>query len=221
MNNCILLLLIIIILLCFFYKKHEIIETFKIIFSPINGYEPLYEPLKWNNNINIKKSHNCYSYMLNDISHKLSNICKKGNCKYINSQPGHYSNMTKKVNTKDTNCKGLLNRVKSDNPKIYDIDFKEKCKEEYYKGALSVTPQKSYHFYRQDNTGYWSGKDGSRKATNLDASNKLIIDPKKADRKYKHSNFNEFCGYFCVPNNKLYKTNMGRNNYKEEVLYKN
>ena len=32
------------------------------------NYEPKYEPEKWNQNSNIKGSHNCYAYMLNDIN---------------------------------------------------------------------------------------------------------------------------------------------------------
>ena len=39
----------------------------KAIFSLLNGSEPSYNPKKWNDNLKIKKTHNCYAYMLDYI----------------------------------------------------------------------------------------------------------------------------------------------------------
>ena len=62
-----------------------------------------------------------------------------------------------------------------------------------------------YHWYRQDSNGWWSHKPGSSPVTNRDASGKLIVDPKLADRDYNQSpndggfDYDEFVGYFKVP----------------------
>ena len=34
-------------------------------YSPLSGYEPKYEPDRWNKNPNILNTHNCYSYSMN------------------------------------------------------------------------------------------------------------------------------------------------------------
>ena len=54
--------------------------------------------------------------------------------------------------------------------------------------------QQDYHWYRLDDTGYWSHKPGSTPATNLDKSGAMIVDPEAADR----GRYTEFCTYFCV-----------------------
>ena len=81
--------------------------------SPLTGYEPTYEPKKWNDNPNIKRSHNCYSYMLNNQSRCLENLCKKGNCKYINPQPGHQSGMTLFVDTKNNEMDPSMPKIET------------------------------------------------------------------------------------------------------------
>jgi hypothetical protein len=189
--------------------------------SPLTGYEPTYEPETWNDNPNIKKSHNCYSYMLNNQSGCLENLCEIGNCKYINPQPGHYSGITTFVDTKKTTCDKLEMRMMSDNPYIENSDLKTKCKDGFYKTGLAIDPKKQYHFYRQDSNGYWSHKDGGRPATNIDASNQLILDPAQSNRNYTKYNYTDWCGYYCVPNQ---NTNMSRRkkiNNEYVVLYDN
>ena len=189
--------------------------------SPLTGYEPKYEPKKWNDNPNIKRSHNCYSYMLNNQNRCLEDLCKKGNCKYINPQPGHQSGMTLFVDTKKTTCDKLEMRMMSDNPHMEKSELKTKCKNGFYKTGLSVDPQKQYHFYRQDSNGYWSHKDGGKPVTNLDASNNLILDPEQSNRDYSKYNYKDWCGYYCVPNQ---NTNMSRRkkiNNEYVVLYDN
>ena len=82
----------------------------------INKTPPIGKCIICNDNSNIKRSHNCYSYMLNNQSRCLEDLCKKGNCKYINPQPGHQSGMTLFVDTKKTTCDILEMRMMSDNP---------------------------------------------------------------------------------------------------------
>lgn len=192
------------------------------VLSPLSGGEPKYEPNKWNKDKNIQYSHNCYSYFLNDINQNLKCLCKNGECKYINPQPGHYTNDIK-VNLDNTTCDIIENRVFEDNPAIFKINFDEKCPPDFYKGALTVHPNYQYHFYRQDSNGYWSHKDGGMPATNLDASEQLIYDPKKADKNYpnkkKPVNYSNFCNYYCVPNSSNWDTVFSRRDLDGSLKY--
>ena len=214
MLNNILFLLIILLISFYLYSYFKNKLNKKL---PINGSEPIYNPDKWNNDKYIRYSHNCYSYFLDDISNRLRHICKKGDCRYINPQPGHFSGKINNIRRNEINCHNMLKRIKLDNPYIYDILPKKKCKKKYYKGALTVHPNRTYHFYRQNRNGYFSHKDGGLPVTNVDASGKKIKDVRYANRKYKRSNYKDFCGYMCVPNNKYIKTNMGRNDLNKTI----
>lgn len=187
-----------------------------------------YEPDKWNSNLNLTKSHNCYSYFLDDINNDLIHVYKQnyGNNeiqKSLNPQPGHYCGMTKFVNYKDTTCSGLIDRVLCDNPSIKVVDKNFDCGPNHYKGALFIDEGKMYHFYRQDENGNWSHKDGGGVVTNLDSSGKIIKDVMNIDRSYldngKVRQYDKFCAYFCVPENKYKDTEMARNNYLEGRLW--
>lgn len=59
-----------------------------------------------------------------------------------------------------------------------------------------------YHWYRMDNTGLWSHKDGwGGESMNIDARRKEIKDPLKADRySYRDGyNYTRLMGFFAVP----------------------
>ena len=181
--------------------------------SPITGSEPEYDPEKWNGNDYIEDSHNCYAYSLNDINDDLTKLCKNSECRYINPQPGHHCGMTKRVNYDETTCDKLDERIKCDNPSIFDTTFEEKCPSGYYKIGLAVQPNKIYHFYRQGKNGYWDHKDGGREATNLDASHKVIVNPVDANRDYGQNHFYKWCKFYCVPSNEFGHTYYARNDY--------
>ena len=177
-----------------------------------------YEPDIWNNNKYLQNSHNCYAYMLNDINDDLVYIYEKEDKKdrkILNPQPGHYCGMTKYVNLDDTTCNKIVNRVICDNPNITFHSNLPTCTSNYYRGALAVNEGKQYHFYRQDEDGKWSHKDGGGIATQLDDSDNKIIDPKDADR----GEYNKFCGYFCIPENDFKDTNMARNRYRDNKFW--
>jgi hypothetical protein len=184
-------------------------------------YKPIYQQHVWNDNKNIRGSHNCYSYFLNDINHELKDIYESEtneNRKILNPQPGHYCGMTKQVNKEETVCDKLIERVLCDNKNIKVVNSKNdtfNCGPNHYKGSLSVNPGKMYHFYREDKGGHWSHKDGGNKATNLDYSGNKINDPKFSD----NGQYSEFCSYFCVPKNEYSQTNMARNNYNEDKMW--
>ena len=171
---------------------------------------PDYDPKKWNKDKCVRASHNCYSYMLNKQKKKLIELCEDGK-RVINPQPGHYCGLVKKVVKSSTTCDNLIDRVLCDNPKIYRVESNNtKCRKGFYKGALAVMPGRTYHFYRQDDNCLWSHKDGGRAATDIDASGYKIKDPLFSDRNFgEKRNYSDFCGYFCIPEDKELK-NMSR-----------
>uniref|UniRef100_A0A6C0J0F2 Uncharacterized protein n=1 Tax=viral metagenome TaxID=1070528 RepID=A0A6C0J0F2_9ZZZZ len=159
---------------------------------------PKYEPMKWNKNFYIRKSHNCYAYALNLIYPEYIELCKKNNlgngeyCKLVRPQPGLYSGY-KKIK-KNAN---IEKRMLKDNPYIKKADYYSSCPSNYYKIALFAERNKkiNYHFYREDKNKLWSHKDGWTKATNKDLSGNIIKDPAKCDRGI----YNLFIGYYFVP----------------------
>lgn len=157
--------------------------------SPLSGSEFEYDPNKWNNNYNIKNNQNCYSYALNHI---ISD--RKGK-----AQPGYYANYPP-IDESEYNCESIFKRIKHDNPSIYKTDFTSKCQKGYYKAyyVLALGNDTDYHFYRQDKNGNWSHKPGRTNVTNLDASDKIITNPSKADRNYGTYNYKKGCEFFCL-----------------------
>lgn len=162
-------------------------------FSSLSGYEPPYEPQKWNDN-NIQVNHNCYAYVLNTIAGKRSG----------KPQPGYFSGFPP-LRTENYNCAEFYKRLKKDIPSMYLTTFDEKCKKGFYKGFIALDAKESnqdYHFWRMNNDGYWSHKPGRQKATDVDASGKKIKNPVIADREYTYFNYSKPCFFFCL-NNKL------------------
>lgn len=184
-----------------------------------NKNHPVYEPEKWNKDVNIKTTHNCYSYALNLINPKMAEICKEykkinkkpDNLSYFKPQPGRYSGyideytndkIYKKTFSKCTNIEA---RMKKDNPCIIKLKHGEECPNHYYKIALyHAEDGTDYHFYRQDNTGLWSHKDGETNATNKDRKGRIIRDPETSEQLRKGGRY-RFCGFFAVPISSKYK----------------
>ena len=166
-------------------------------FSPQSGFEPIYEPDKWNLKKNIKENHNCYAYAINRIAYNRRD----------KSQPGYFSNFPPLRNT-DYSCATFRKRLKKDIPGLYITDFNTKCKPGFSKAFLALAKDdknendKDYHFYRQDTNGFWSHKPGRTSVKNIDASGKKIINPLIADRKYDYFDYSYPCFFFCV-NSKL------------------
>lgn len=115
--------------------------------------EPPYQPRKWSEKgNNVLGSHNCYSYMLNDLFPGARIRWKP--------QPGWFY----KIKTGDRfydgisklNCRQALDGVRRDNPDALKILSLEKGRHyvprpKHYKGILVVSPDRDYHFARQDN----------------------------------------------------------------------
>jgi hypothetical protein len=80
--------------------------------------------------------------------------------------------------------------------------------------AGSLTQKSDFHFYRLDTDGTWSHKANNCNVSRIDASGQTILNPEFADRDYRkilingiqfNINYNEFIGYFQVPNKGLEK----------------
>ncbi len=196
-----------------FCDKHQ--DCGKLVSSFLNTYELPYEPELWNNNSDLKNSHNCYTYFLNNhirpVSDKCNQYTKKNQqsrCGKLKPQPGDFSELLKngtlQYKEREYTCPTMIKKVKSDNPSIAEAKFYEKCPPGSYKGALVVDPGNTYHFYRQNKDGSWSHKPGVLDVIDKDASEKKIYFPHLADRNYKKKdsdgiNYTDFCSYLCVP----------------------
>jgi hypothetical protein len=97
----------------------------------------------------------------------------------------------------------MVGRLVGDNPTLKVTNFTNKCPKGTSKIGLVVDADQDYHFYRQDSNGLWSHKPGGTAVTNKDADDKLIYDPKLANRNYDQKgsklNYDIFCSYMCVP----------------------
>jgi hypothetical protein len=175
---------------------------------------PRYSKKKWKNYY-VKNSHNCYSYMLDKINKHYVKICKdnskktrkkgkklkKKKCGWLKAQPGQAAGLKDVKYYKNYSCNYLNKRVLKDNKEIF-MTKKNKCPKDHYKGMLFIQPKRAYHFYRQDDNGNWSHKNGLGSASNKDARGKIIKDPKKASRDYRKQNgfyLSRNCGTYCIP----------------------
>jgi hypothetical protein len=211
-----------------FCTKHQDCQSI-LNNSNTNGSEIPYTPADWDHPY-IQGTHNCYSYLLNDrqdsLKEKCDKICKKKynncprkikSCSNYKPQPGHHfflmnnGNLKNKNKNKKYTCPSMEKKIKQDNSSILNSSFMKQCPNNYYKGAMVVDDNNTFHFYRMDKDGTWSHKPGTQKVSNKDASGKQIYIPHFADRDYSHKpnkiKYNSFCNYYCIPNNNHITTN--------------
>ena len=156
-------------------------------FSPLSGAELDYNPILWNDNNNIKSSHNCYTYALGKIVKGLKS----------KAQPG-YASGYKHINNSEFNCSKFKERLKKDSPGSYVETFDNSCLPGFYKIFLALDPKNDYHWWRQNKDELWSHKPGSTDVTKVDADGKKIKNPVLSNRKFKHRNYYEPCFYACI-----------------------
>jgi len=197
----------------------------------LSGSEPEYQPKLWADPY-IESSHNCYSYFLNRqvkaVKEKCNEICEKkhktdcpmkeSDCSDLKPQPGDFQLIKKTGSDKGKEriyqCPNMQNKILSDNPTLKPIEFNATCPKNYYKGAMVVDPDNTYHFYRMNKDATWSHKPGISKIANKDASGKNIYVPHFADRDYSNEddedsiNYTNFCGYYCIPKNTIIHKNL-------------
>ena len=211
-----------------FCKKHQNCMGFLKKFT--NGFELDYKNKDEWEHPYVKGTHNCYSYFLNDIQDTLKDkcdkLCKKkhgpencprfiGKCGNYKPQPGDFELLMKEsnLNNKKRNytCKNMEQKILSDNKSIKPVSFNDKCPDNFYKGAMVVQDDRTFHFYRQNKDSSWSHKPGTMAVTNLDADKKQIYIPHFSNRDYSHKpnkiKYNSFCNYYCIPHNYHVKTN--------------
>jgi hypothetical protein len=173
--------------------------------SPRSGAEPAFQPQRYNRDPAIYKSHNCYSYSMNVVDGDLVVKCREtGNCRRYFHQPGAKSGDRNALDAASRRTCAVVEKLqKSDIPEIEKTDFTSRCPVGMSKIALVVDPGEDYHYYRQDDDGWWSHKDGSNKVKRVDAVGKGIWDPRYISRDYRWKgsdlNYESFCGFYCVP----------------------
>ena len=125
--------------------------------APKNGYEPKYNPDRYNSDPSIYKSHNCYSYSMDVVDPLLVKQCrntlKKNTCRQSFHQPGALNGdrYTLNIETRRT-CPVVEKLMISDVPEVSRSSFYGNCPIGKSKIALVVDPGEDYHYYRMDNS---------------------------------------------------------------------
>lgn len=194
----------------------------------LSGYEPEYseKELEYWKHPYIEGSHNCYAFFLNKMTRTLKDKChlkclkkhktgcpkKMEGCRDFIPQPGDYDLLRKygdlKKKQRKYTCPKMEKKIMNDNNEIFKVNFDDKCPQNYYKGSMVVDTDHTFHFYRQNADGSWSHKPGTLPVSNKDANNKKIYIPHFSDRNYSDGssnsiNYNDFCGYYCIPTSKF------------------
>jgi len=135
---------------------------------------------------------NCYSYALNRPEYYWSvpgiGFVKTQAKKYIED----FNNYFKDVSLTEYRNELLQGAVRDGLiPTHEPID-----REGYYLAALFFAHNEhDFHWYRKDDDGAWSHKDGWHAARNRDDNGNLLIDP----RQTTHPPYSIFGGFFLVP----------------------
>ena len=189
--------------------------------APLSGWEPKYEPWRWNDRNEVRLTHNCFSYAFNILDPEQIKAClQHPSCDVPFHQPGSISGHPK-FNEKDPkSCPNMIVRLLGDNMNILPSSFEERCPNGMSKIALISDEDEDYHFLVQNGPngpngpsgpngpkgpngpqGYFSQKSGSLPVTDKDAEGHKIFDVKLANHNFKKNslNYDRFCGYFCIP----------------------
>ena len=169
------------------FKRGDKLE--KAIFSRLNGSEPSFDTKRWNDNLKIRRTHNCYAYVLDIINDNFKS----------KPQPGYASGFPYLSDRDIRACDKMFERIKADNPSVFQISYEKPCPEGYRKGYLAVDDSNStdYHFWRLDSSGLWSHKPGSTNARMENYDGKKILAPHKSRIESNSHVYDKSCGYFC------------------------
>lgn len=175
--------------------------------SPLTGCEPRYDPDRWNKKIEVRETHNCYSYAMNVNDPKQLARCRGvKECDAPFHQPGGAAKYPPFSSDKPKTCPNIIARVKGDNANVSMCSFEDRCPNGTSKIALVIDQSDDYHFLRQGEDGYWDQKSGGMPVTNLDASKHRMWDPQLADLNFTRNkgvlDYDVFCSYMCVPREK-------------------
>jgi hypothetical protein len=189
----------------------------------------------------VEGSHNCYSYFLNRqvkaVREKCNEICHKkyknvekcindSGCGDLKPQPGDFDLIRRtgsdKTKTRIYKCPELNDKILKDNPTIKPVAFNQKCPPGYYKGAMTIEPDSTYHFYKQVSNGMFYHKPGLNPVSTVDSAfdgehGRPIYIPHFSNRDYSRDadnndddgiNYTSFCSYYCIPQNNLVHKNL-------------
>jgi len=157
----------------------------------------------------VRLSHNCLMYAIGHIDPKAVRTCNKSrkNCRDRFRQPGDVTNARNGL-TKDTRltCDKVEEMFLNDYPEAKKSTFYKPCPPGYRKIAGIVDARNDHHWLKQHKDRKWSHKSGELEVGQVDAQDQPIFFPKPgaADfnyTKHKNSNLNyeDFCGFYCVP----------------------
>lgn len=184
--------------------------------GPMSGAEPRYDPDAYNKDPRVQDAHNCFDYSLNVVDDEQTRQCdgKPAPCEPLFHQPGGTKGMSEILQRKEgRTCKVVDRLMREDVPELTPSTFTRRCPVGKSKIALVVHPGEDYHFYRQDDDGWWSHKDGSNKVKRYDAEGQPIWNPETAARDYRPKgsflNYRDFCGFYCAPRRKMIRLAKG------------
>ena len=169
---------------------------------PTSGYEPRFTKL-WGSRKQFIEANNCYAYAANQFRFWRPHKAQPGE----NRQKVH--NSPKYIPLK---CDEITNAVLRDagNGAYKCNDPNKACGKGLTKIMMVISPEpgsQDFHFYRQDRDGTWSHKQGwGYGPTKLDASGKVIVDPRYCNRNYGRLNYSKVCSTMCIP--KQFKYNI-------------
>lgn len=183
--------------------------------SPLSGWEPLYDPDRYNKDLMTQETHNCFAYGMNVLDpSQLTQCVGKPKCDLHYHQPGGTVGLSSVLDkASGRSCKVVERLMRYDVPEIRRTTFRKKCPVGTSKIALVAHRGEDYHFYRQDRDGMWSHKDGANPVKRYDARGEPIFNPERAARNYRPKgsflNYSDFCGLYCVPRNKTLQLAQG------------
>lgn len=142
------------------------------------GSVPRFRPERWNSDVIIQINNNCYNYGTDVRNSTYAQPGVGGGLPDVSLDcPGE---------TAGAIADGLISTGSEQS--LAGVEFG-------HVAALVIAPALDFHWYRRDRDGTWSHKPGATAATNLDDSDRVITDPRNADR----GRYTQFCGFFCVP----------------------
>jgi len=154
-------------------------------------------------------------------------LCRNyGKCRNFFHQPGAKTGKRNALNREELrSCPVVEELMMGDIPDVTKSTFNKKCPVGSSKVAAVVDKGSDYHWYRQDRDGMWSHKDGSNKVKRFDALKKPIFNPELASRNYRWQgsdlNYDDFCGYYCVPRNRPIVLGRGTSDPSENKAVEN
>jgi hypothetical protein len=221
-----------------FCQQHQNCKSY--LQKLLSGDEPEPDIQLWKDPL-VEGSHNCYSYFLNRqvkaVKEKCAEICNKkyktveeciddSGCGDLKPQPGDFE-LIKRTGSDKTKeriykCPQMNSKILADNPTLIPVDFNTRCPRGYYKGAMVIEPDSTYHFYKQMQDGLFYHKPGLNPVSKFDSpfdgeKGRPIYIPHFANRDYSKDannndddgiNYTSFCNYYCIPKNNLFHKNL-------------